>query len=243
MPLTANVTSLEFPWGALAAAAWGLHAVQEARLRWSAGWPAPPVRTSSWGDPVADGTALVADIARAGRVARRETPLGTNGTECLHLVSRLPGGGMVRVYSVYLPPGPVEEQRACDTVQACMVDAQRTPGVPAVIVGDMNAELRDQQLEAVLWRWGWADPPPDVATSTSAAVPRRIDWLLGTSGSHGVCRGANMDPRLRGGKHSDGSQRCEIQRKGVVCLARVRLIAVLGGAAPSARIQRMCENV
>lgn len=69
-------------------------------------------------DPVADGTALLAVIAKAGRVARRETPLGTNGTECLHLVWCLLGGGMVRVYKVYLPPGPAAEQRTCAAVQA-----------------------------------------------------------------------------------------------------------------------------
>lgn len=54
----------------------------------------------------------------------------------------------------------------------------RTPAVPDVDCGHFSAELREQPLESLLGQWGWADPLGHVTTSTAAAVPRRIEWLL-----------------------------------------------------------------
>lgn len=168
--LPCNVTSMEHRWGALRGAAWGLLVCQEVRVLWGADCIVDACAQgfdAILGEAGDDDKALLACVARQGRMVRREAPVG-----------RMPVGGVLRVYNIYLPPGHGAEVRACATAQACVVDAMRTPAVPAVISGDFNAELREQPLEALLGQSGWADPLGHVATSTAAAVPRRIDWLL-----------------------------------------------------------------
>lgn len=64
-------------------------------------------------DAAAHGQALVARVARQGRLVLRETPIGAPGEECLHCLWRLPGGGLLRVYNIYLAPGHGAEARAC----------------------------------------------------------------------------------------------------------------------------------
>lgn len=163
--LVAAVISFGWHWALWVAAAWGLVAVQEAHVAWTTGCRAE-LRGACvavvFSDPVRGGTSPLVCIARAGRLARREPPFGTDSRDTLQCIWHFPGAGMLPVYSLLLPVGHGVEVRACAAIQARVVDA----------------EVRNHPLEAIFGQCGWLSPVRGAAMSTSAAVPERIDWLL-----------------------------------------------------------------
>lgn len=105
--LAVNVIRRRHHWPALLGLAWGLLAVQEARLP-----PSEPIVCAArkqgmdamLSPPGQDGASLVGIIAQVGRLVLREPLQGVGGAHVIHALWTLPSGLAWRVYAVYAPP-------------------------------------------------------------------------------------------------------------------------------------------
>ena len=158
-------------------------------------WSAPSLaKEARWS------TARLLRMASASRRFLRERvrswrarpPPGVPEHWCVHALWTPPDGDQWRVYSLYVHP-TAGEDTAFAIMRAVLADAQQTPHIPTLVVGDLNQELEGHPLEEVYRLHGWHSPLAGVPTSLAADPPRRIDWMLYNRAAGHRAGSARMD--------------------------------------------------
>ena len=180
---SANVTSLEAHWDAIAASPWDLLTVQEARISPDSRVVRDTLRAGGdvrLGALGTDGKALLCVLACKGTLSPARPVPGTDSLRS-QLLTWHPGGPCSwNICNVYAEAdGSAESKlRTSVIVREALAEFEATRRQPAIIAGDLNAQISELPVAPALGCSGWVDPAADVPTSSAAFVPRRIDHFL-----------------------------------------------------------------
>lgn len=124
--------------------------------------------------PNCDKLSMLAVFARVGRLVVREPP-GVGAARVFNLLWTLPLGGRLSGLCGLRRPLRAAVGRGRAAARACAAEAQLTPVVPALALGDFNEEARGHETPGG-HRNSWLGRP--LPNSRATRPMRRSDWAL-----------------------------------------------------------------